>query len=126
MNIFEQAGRIKLRFNLGGNISVEHLWDVDFEVLENYEAQLTQEVETHKSKKSRLKQVRRTQEQMKDDLRLQIVSHVLNVRAEEIAAAQEKALAKQNEQRIMELIQNKKNEELASKSIEELEAMLSK
>lgn len=124
-NIFEQATRKKLRFGVNGQIGVEQLWDVKEPLLASYGDQLEEEVESY-GKSTRRKRVRRTDEQMDNELRLKIVDYILEVRSKEAEEAANAALAKEKEQKILTLIAQKKDEELAGKSVEELEAMLSK
>jgi len=59
-----------------------------------------------------------------NELRFAILKDVYLTRKEEKEEERKKIATKEHNQKILELIQNKKNEELAGKSIEELEKML--
>lgn len=123
MNIFEKASRIKLRFDLNGQVSVEQLWSASMTSLTDYEQQLTEVVEGY-GKATRRSRKSKTVAQELNELRLAIVTHILDVREAEQVEAETAAANKQHNQKILELIQSKKESELQGKSIEELEAML--
>lgn len=123
MNIFEKASRLKLRFDLNGQISTEQLWSAPISSLVDYEQNLTEVVESFGKSTRRTRKVR-TEEQEKTELRLEIVTYILDVREKEQEEAQTAASNKAHNQKILELIQAKKENELSSKSIEELEALL--
>lgn len=122
-NIFEQASRTKIRFGVNGSISVEQLWDSSMSSLVDYEQQLSETVEGY-AKSTRRTKKNRTKAQEENELRLAIISYVLDVREAEQEEALNTAKTKEFNQNILALIQAKKGEELASKSIAELEAML--
>ena len=123
MNIFEKASRIRLRFNVEGNISVEQLWSAPITRLVEYEQALTEVVESYGKSTRRTKKVRST-EQEANELRLEIITYILDVREAEAELASTAADVKAHNQKILELIQSKKNEELTTKTVEELTAML--
>jgi hypothetical protein len=123
MNIFEQASRLRLRFSINGEISTEQLWTASMQSLINFEQALTEVVESYGKSTRRLKTAR-TQEQAMNELRLAIVTHILDVREAEAEVATTAAADKAHNQRILELIKNKQDEKLASMSVEELEKLL--
>ena len=123
MNIFEKASRLRLRFNVEGNISVEQLWSAPMTRLVEYEQALTEVVEGYGKSTRRTKKVRST-EQEANELRLEIITYILDVREAEAELASTAADVKAHNQKILELIQSKKNEELTTKTVEELTAML--
>ena len=123
MNIFEQASRCKLRFDLSGQISVEQLWDVNMNALATYEEQLTEVVESY-GKSTRRKAGRKTTDQELNELRLAIVTSVLDTRIAEREAASEQLATKAHNQKIMELITAKQEEGFKQMSVEELQKML--
>lgn len=122
-NIFEQASRQKLRFALNGSISTEQLWDSPMTALVDYEQSLTETCEGYAKSTRRTKTIR-TKAQRENELRLAIVTHILDVREKEQEEAQNRAQIKEHNEKILLLIQSKKENELSSKTIEELEAML--
>lgn len=123
MNIFEQASRVKLRFDVNGQISVEQLWTVNMQSLANYEQTLTEMVESYGKSTRRTRQTR-TAEQNANELRLAIVTHILDVREQEAEASTNAAATKEHNQRILELIRAKQEQKLADMSEEELKALL--
>lgn len=123
MNIFEQASRDKLRFDVNGQISVEQLWTVNMQSLANYEQTLTEMVESYGKSTRRTRQTR-TAEQNANELRLAIVTHILDVREQEAEAATNAAATKEHNQRILELIRAKQEQKLADMSEDELKALL--
>lgn len=123
MNIFEQASRVKLRFDVNGQISVEQLWTVNMQSLANYEQTLTEMVESYGKSTRRTRQTR-TAEQNANELRLAIVTHILDVREQEAEASTNAAATKEHNQRILELIRAKQEQKLADMSEDELKALL--
>lgn len=123
MNIFEKASRLKLRFDLNGQISVEQIWTVPMSALADYEQSLTEVVEGY-GKSTRRSKKTRTEQQELNQLRLEIVTYVLDVRETELEAAKNAADVKEHNQKILELIRNKQDQKLQDMSVEELEKLL--
>lgn len=127
MSIFEQASRIKVRFDSGqGMLTVEDLWDLPL---------------THKTRVSLDGVAKKVNKDLKESqeesfvvststtnkihqLKMDIVKHVIGVRLEEAKEVEERQQKAIQKQKIMEVIQRKKDEDLESKSMEELEALL--
>ena len=122
-NIFVLASRTQLRFDLQGNITTEQLWKVDPNNLINYEEQLTEVVEGY-GKSTRRKAGRKTKEQEMNELRLAIVSYVLDIRLKEQEDAKTAAANKDHNQKIMDLIAEKQDDSLKNMSVDELKALL--
>jgi len=123
MNIFELASRLKLRFHLGGVISCEQLWDINLDMLVTHEEQLTETIEGY-GKSTRRKAGRKTKEQEANELRLAIVTSILDTRIKEQEETQAAAANKIHNQKIMDLIARKQDAELEAMSADELKAML--
>jgi hypothetical protein len=123
MNNFREASRLKLRFNINGSLSSEQLWTVPMNLLADYEQELSEKIESY-GKATRRTKKRRTKSQEMEQLQLEIVTEVLDVREAEEQAAKTAQENKLHNQKILELIQAKKETELVGKSVEELEAML--
>lgn len=123
MNIFEQASRDKLRFDVDGRISVEQLWTVKMQSLINFEQTLTEMVEGYGKSTRRTRQTR-TEEQRANELRLAIVTHILDVREAEAEAATNAAATKEHNQKV--LAEKRRRQELAltTMSDAELDALL--
>jgi hypothetical protein len=129
MDIFEQATRLKLRFDTAriGEITAEDLFDLPL---------------TSKTGRANLDDIARSlHKQLKngDDvsfvepsrssdpviqLRFDIVKHVIGAKIEENQKAAKAREDAEKKQKIMALIADKKDEVLKGKPLEELEAML--
>ena len=59
-----------------------------------------------------------------NELRLEIVTYVLDVREKEAEEAKNAASVKEHNQKILELIAQKQNQQLAEMSIEDLQRMM--
>lgn len=120
-NIFEYATRNKLRFSFKGSISVEDLWDLSVTDLDkifkalNAQVKLSQE-ESLLSKKSKKDEVLSVQ--------IDIVKHIVSVKIAEADARRCEAENAAKRQKIMQIIEEKKDEKLQNSSIEELNKML--
>ena len=126
MNIFELASRLKLRFNFNGTVSVEQLWDVKQDNLDSlitYEEQLTEVVESY-GKSTRRKAGRKTKEQELNELRLAIVSAILDTKIKEREEEMEASKAKSNNQKILGIIAEKEDAELRAMPADELRKLL--
>lgn len=123
MNVFEQASRERLRFDLSGQISTEQLWDVKLDNLISYEEGLAETVESY-GKSTRREAGRKTKDQELNELRLAIVTAVLDTRIQEQETAKEALQNKAHNQKIMDLIAAKQDEELKSMSAEDLRKLL--
>lgn len=123
MNIFEQASRVKLRFDVNGQVSVEQLWTVNMQALTTFEQTLTEMVEGYGKSTRRTRQTR-TAEQTANELRLAIVTHILDVREAEAEAATNAAATKEHNQKV--LAEKRRRQELAltTMSDAELDALL--
>ena len=121
MSIYKQASKLKLRFNIAGLVSAEQLWSVDETLLIAYEEELQEILETVKT--TRRKRVTKTKEVEELELRLAIVTDVLNTRESEANALRDEAIIKRDNAEIDMLIFEKKKEALKSMSIEDLEKL---
>ncbi len=119
--MFEKATRLKLRFAVGQHKSVntEDVWIMPLAQLRDAANELYRNLGSTND----LFVVRKGEDEL-NKLRLDILVHIITVReAEAEAKTNEKARAEEK-RHIRELIQQKQNESLASKSVEELEALL--
>ncbi len=120
MELFKLAAKEKYRFPFRGNISVEDLFDLTTSQLDVVYKELKSQVK--ESSDSLLKEVSTEDKELKN--KIKIVKTIFEDKMTE-AVQKEQALAeKQRKERIKELIAQKKDQDLADKSIEELEAML--
>lgn len=128
--MFEKASRIKLRFETTkGLLSVEDLWELPLTStsskvnLDEIARGLHQKVTTQ-TDISFVNPTAKSPAAEKDQLSLDIVKHIIQVRlAENEAAAKARANAEQKK-KILEILDQKDTESLKGKSEDELRAMI--
>ena len=124
MNIFEEASRLKLRFNLQqGNLTAEQLWDLKEESLIDYEETLEETADTFVKRKRRVSTIK-TKEQKLTELRLAIVTHILDTKRAESEIQISERLTKEYNQKIMAILDQKREVSLQNMSEEELRKLL--
>ena len=135
-NIFAQASRLGLRFTTPqGQLSVEDLWKLPIShangnkaSLESIGLALKAQTEQQQSNGSLFGTTSLTRAQSKErkitQLKFEIVKYVGETLVKEAKKREELAEARKNQQRIMELIQQKQDKELEGKSLEELQKLL--
>lgn len=120
-NIFEVATRLKLRFSFRGMISVEDLWDLSLENLDSIFKELSIQIKDSKMD-SLLKTKSKANETL--DIMIEIVKYIVSVKLAESEARTKIRERYEQKQKILSILSDKQEEELHSKSIEELSAML--
>lgn len=120
-NIFEVATKEKYRFPFKEMISVEDLWDLKLQDLDSVFKSLNKQKKQNDEES--LLQVKTAEDQELDN-KIQIVKYIVKFKQEEIEERLQAKDKKEYNQKLLELIERKQNEELAGKSIEELQAML--
>ena len=123
MNIFERAAKEKVRFEFRGVITTEDLWDLS---LWNLDA-IFKEINTVLKEQSGEGLIKNTtQNTFRESLQLQadLVRHVFEEKQKMANDAEAKKLRQEKKKRIMEIITDKQDETLASKSVAELKEML--
>lgn len=121
-NIFEEATKKKFRFPYKGQCSTEDLWDLGLRDLDSIFKSLN-EARKEATKESLLDEKSPQDIELED--KIAIVKYIVSFKKSEIA---ERAVAKEKkayDQKIMEIIARKENQELENLSIEELKARLS-
>ena len=129
MGIFEQATRMKFRFNTSkGLLSVEDLWDLPLtgnngranldELAQDLDVELRSTLRTSFVTPDISKHNEVTQ------LKFTIVIHIINVKVAEQKAVQDAAILREKKQKIMAIIEKKQDEALSTASLDELQAML--
>ena len=127
--MFEQISRIKARFDSPqGTLSVEDLWDIPLTStnrnranLDDIARSLYKQVQEHETESFVVKPPKADEI---TKLKFEIVKYIISVRLAENEAA---VLAKANrdkKQRLLELIAQKENEQLAGHSIDDLRKMV--
>ena len=123
--MFEKATRLKLRFpSQKGFLTVEDLWDLPLTgkvSLDNIAKQLNKEIKDSSEESFVIK---KTEKNSILELKFELVKYIIKVKLSEIETAEKAKVLKEKKQKIMELIQEKENESLKSKSLEDLQKML--
>lgn len=125
--MFEQASRIKLRFEYKGTIGVEDLWDLPLESLDEIYVELDRESRDTKEN-SLLARLSEKRDEGNNVLKLKIdiVEHIIRTKhAEQKMKKLEKERAAYKQQ-LLEIIADKEHEELRGKSREELLEIVNK
>lgn len=123
MDIFKKASKIKLRFQTSvGNLSVEDLWDLPLNVIDSLAIQLDKAI----NESPKVSFVNPTKSGVNPTVQLQfdIVKTVIETRLNDADVRAKAAATRAQKQKIMEIIAQKQDGELASKSIDELKAMM--
>ena len=117
--MFEEALRRKLRFNYKGNLTVEDLWDLSLEQLNELYGVLM------KKKRSSVADslISESTEDKELNLKIEIVKYIFNVLSVEQQARIDRAQNKAKRDRIDAIIARKQEKALEDMSIEELERM---
>jgi hypothetical protein len=120
--MFEIASRKKLRFNYKGLCTVEDLWDLSQEELNEIYKELMQ------SKKQNdevsLLSARKTAQEELLELQCDIVKYIFEVKSEEANLRKKKAENRLKKKHLKELIAQKQNDALINMPIEDLEKMV--
>lgn len=119
--MFEFALSNKVRFPYKGMISVEDLYDLSARELDSVFKTLNAQVK--KSQEESLLATK-TKEDETLSVQIEIVKHIFNTKLAEAEAAKQNRELKEKKQMLLGLIAEKENEELKSKSADELKAML--
>jgi len=120
-NLFEVASRERFRFPFRGLVSTEDLWDLDVKSLDSVFKVLNSELK--QAKEESLLDIRSKQD-VELDSKIEIVKHIVAIKqAEQNARLLDKA-KKEQKQKILTILESKKEDELKDKSVEELTALL--
>ena len=121
--MFETASRRKYRYPYKGMITTEDLWTLKVQQLDevykalNAKAKLMDEESLLTTKSS---------EDEDQTNMINIVKHIVAVKVAEANAAKLAIVNREQKQRILEIIDAKKNAQLSELSVEELQAMVNK
>lgn len=128
MSNFEKASRHALRFTTPkGAVTTEDLWDLPLTAanggasLNNIALTINRQLKETETE-SFVDPAPKTDAVLQ--LKLDIVKHVISVRQAENEAAKSAKAIKEQKQKLLEILDRKKNAELEGKSVEELEALL--
>ena len=127
--MFDKVVRLKLRFpSPQGDLTAEDLWDLPLTSARPNVANLNRIAKNiSRALKAEGEEDFVNPKSGADDilqLKLDVVKHVIQVKQEENEAARSLAERKEKKARIAELIARKQDQELESKSLEDLQAMV--
>jgi len=127
--MFEKASRRKLRFStLRGDVSVEDLWDIPLVGRSGFSidsiAKDVNKFIKNDSEESFVATTRKSKETSDAELKLEILKHVISVRLKEAEDAEKVVERKATKQKILSIIESKKDAALEGKSVDKLEEML--
>lgn len=120
-NIFEVATREQFRFPFKGLISTEDLWVLSTKDLDTIFKTLNAELK--KVKEESLLETK-TQQDVELDTKIEIVKHIVKVKLTEQELRTKTKEKKEQKQKLLELLASKKDEDLQSKSAEEIQKMI--
>jgi len=120
-NIFEQATRNKLRFMYRGQISVEDLWDLRVQDLDNIFKELNARLKTEKEESLLAEKGLDTAEL---ELKVALIRRIVSVKLAEAAERELAAEKARKRARILEILERKQGADLEEKSEEDLKKML--
>lgn len=121
MNLFEIATRRKYRFATNkGSLSVEDLWDLSSTQLDAIYRAMTKELREQGGES--LMQKDNDNTVLAD--KIEIIKHIFLVKQEEIAARKAAEENRNKRQRIMEILEQKRDASLQNMSEEDLQKML--
>ncbi len=121
LNLFEQAVKLKVRFEYKGSLTAEDLWDLGLEELDTIYRKLS--ANGRKDENSLLSS-RKTKEDKMTELKMAVVKYVFEVKQEELNALKLKAEKRKKKEKLMDVLERKQNAELENKTPEEIRAML--
>ena len=119
--LFENATRDKYRFSFKGSITVEDLWDLSPQNLDTIYKSLTKEL---KQSQEESLLVKKTEVDSVLDDKINLVKYIVLTKLKEEDQRNKEREFKEKKQKILGLIADKQDNELQSKSIDELKDML--
>lgn len=122
MSDFKEASRLKLRFaTTKGNLTTEQLWDLSLADLDTLAVSLD---EAYKNSKGKSFLDKKTTKDKTVKLQFDVVLDILQTKADEAEAIKEAKDIKAHNEKIINLIKDKEDDELKGKSVRELKGML--
>lgn len=120
-NMFETATRRKYRFQLSGSLTVEDLWDLSLESLDKIFKSLNAQ-----RKQTEEESLLASKTKEDEDLinKIEIVRHIVSVKLAEKEARAKAKEVKEQKQKIMAILDEKKDKALHDMTTEQLEALL--
>lgn len=120
-NLFEVASREKFRFPFKGNVSVEDLWDLNVGSLDQVFKVLNSELK--QAKEESLLDIRSKQD-TELDMKIEIVKYIVSIKQTEASEKLAEKTKKEQKQKILSILETKREVSLQNKSEEELLVLL--
>lgn len=115
--MFESAVRTKLRFFFRGQISVEDLWDLSVEDLDNIFKSLSSELKDQKGE-SLLEKKTKSDEIL--ELKVELIKHVVAVKLKEQELRENEIIRSGKKQKLLGILAEKQDEHYRGMSIEDI------
>lgn len=122
-SIFEFATRNKLRFPYKGSISVEDLWDLSQNQLNDVYKILKKELKLVSEEES-LMSLGKEDPYIELNIKVEIVKHIFNVKKVEAQQREDAVIKAEKKQRILDILAKKQDDSLNNMSEDELIKML--
>ena len=119
--MFQQASRLKLRFDYKGICTVEDLWDIPLRSLDTIYKDLNAQMK-EQQEDSLLET--KSQEGSILDLKISIVKHIVKVRLDEQEARKNEHERSERKEKILSIIAEKKDQALYDMPVEELNKLV--
>lgn len=124
-NNFERASRIKLRFATSqGSLTTEDMWQLSLNDLNTIAKGVNKQLRDEGEESFLSTATKKAGSQ--NDLRLEIIKHIIGVRESELADSKVRAENRAKLARLEELAANKEDEEFTKKSLDEINAEIAK
>lgn len=120
--MFEKASRLKVRFDFKGLCTVEDLWDLNVQQLDSIYQNLVKEYDSQQGV-SLLNNTSNASRLTK--LKIDLVKHVVTVKLQEEEERKDKTMKLAKKQQLLEIIEQKQNQEFTNMSLEELQELVS-
>ena len=120
-DLFKIATKKKYRFYYKGTITIEDLWELSVEELDKIYKNLKSQQRSN-SEESLLQRVSKEDKELNN--KIEIIRIIVNDKLAAQERAKKVASQKIQNQRILEILADKKDAELKEKSVEELQAMI--
>ena len=120
-DFYKLASQLKIRYRSAqGLITVEDLWGISLEALDQICVFLYRAVNSKQEAVSFLKEVK-SAETEKDEVAFAVAKDILDTRVAKRTREEEKLANKREREKLLDIIESKKNQELTDMSMEELQ-----
>ncbi len=118
-NIFDTALHKKYRFEYKGQISLEDLYDLSMQELDNLYKKYTLKI-----KEEKIQSLMNNEYKSDNEIKHELIKHVFHYKQDLYIKHNQNIEKQETKARVMEIIKRKQDTELENKSIRELEEMI--